>query len=101
MNRRSALDHQVPAASAGELNGSHSRCLPHDRRYRLPLAPVRPHPPPFQDASGNVPSRADEGDHNAGVGSGDKFENGQGKSNQLPIVRFKLKVLLSVRSVTV
>ena len=38
-----------------------SRCLRHDRRYRLPLAPVRPHPPPFQDASGNVPSRADVG----------------------------------------
>jgi len=32
-----------------------SRCLRHDRRCRLPLAPVRPHPPPFTDASGERP----------------------------------------------
>jgi len=34
---------------------------------------VRPHPPPFQDASGNVPSRADEGDYDSGLEGGDKF----------------------------
>jgi len=39
---------------------------------------VRPHPPPFQDASGNVPSRADEGnimqEGKAGISSAARTE---------------------------